>query len=446
MNNFTLTDDQDAAYKAFVKFLFSPTEEVFVLEGYAGTGKSTLVSTLLADLPSILKAAKLINKDSKIWDVQLTATTNKAVQALQDATGESDIKTIQSFLGLRVQTEYKNNTKSLAKHKDAKTIYDTLIFIDEGSFMDDHLLKLVLNGVERCKIVIIGDPAQLTAVKCNKAPAFTKNYPKAELTKVVRQQEGNQIIQLATRFRETVKSGEWFQFNPDFDAVHHYSRPEFGRILTDEFMRPDWSHNDSKILAWTNNKVIEYNDYVKGIVQGCPILKLGDYAVVNEFISNKNCLLKTDALVAITSIDPAVEFDMPGWNVELDNKHVAFLPESRVSKIAFLKNLRKNEGGDEEPGDHETKEETLERFERDSLRRDRERARIELLAHVDTHWIDLRAAYACTINKSQGSTYDKVFIDLDDIRKCSNKNQMARMLYVAVSRARHQVIMTGDIL
>jgi len=65
---------------------------------------------------------------------------------------------------------------------------------------------------------------------------------------------------------------------------------------------------------------------------------------------------------------------------------------------------------------------------------------------IEERWIDLRPAYACTINKSQGSTYDQVFIDLDDVKKCNNANTIARMLYVAVSRARDKVIFTGDLV
>lgn len=53
--------------------------------------------------------------------------------------------------------------------------------------------------------------------------------------------------------------------------------------------------------------------------------------------------------------------------------------------------------------------------------------------------------YASTVNKSQGSTYDTVYIDLNDIGKCRDKDQVRRMLYVAVSRARHKVVFTGDI-
>ena len=70
----------------------------------------------------------------------------------------------------------------------------------------------------------------------------------------------------------------------------------------------------------------------------------------------------------------------------------------------------------------------------------------DLANMMETTWMDLRAVYACTINKAQGSTYDEVFIDLDDICKCNSGDQIARMLYVAVSRARHHVYLTGDLI
>ena len=64
---------------------------------------------------------------------------------------------------------------------------------------------------------------------------------------------------------------------------------------------------------------------------------------------------------------------------------------------------------------------------------------------IENHYVDLRLAYASTVNKAQGSTYDNVYIDLNDIGKCYDKDQVRRMLYVALSRARHKAVFTGDI-
>ena len=55
-------------------------------------------------------------------------------------------------------------------------------------------------------------------------------------------------------------------------------------------------------------------------------------------------------------------------------------------------------------------------------------------------------ALTATTNKAQGSTFDRVFVDLDDIRRCNSGDQIARMLYVGVSRARTQVFLTGDLV
>lgn len=58
-------------------------------------------------------------------------------------------------------------------------------------------------------------------------------------------------------------------------------------------------------------------------------------------------------------------------------------------------------------------------------------------------FLDLRHSYACTVHKAQGSTYDTVYVDLDDLYKAiRNKDMYNRLLYVAVSRAAKKVVFT----
>ena len=110
-----------------------------------------------------------------------------------------------------------------------------------------------------------------------------------------------------------------------------------------------------------------------------------------------------------------VSHGVKGTQVTLDYGHSFFLPNSLAEKNAFVKQARANGNS-------------------------------HLVAIAEEQWIDLRYAYSQTINKSQGSTYDKVFIDLDDIKKVNSGDVLARMMYVAVSRARHTVILTGDFI
>jgi Schitoviridae ATP-dependent RecD-like DNA helicase len=414
MSAFTLTQDQQAAYNAFVAFITNPYEPVFVLAGYAGTGKSTLVKQLLKDLPATLQTAKLIIQSDIDWDIHLTATTNKAAEALAKIT-DKEVRTIQSFLGLRVSTDYKTKKTTLVPHNSEHIQKNCIIFIDEFNLIDHKLLKLIFAMTDSCKLVFIGDPAQVAPVNSNPARLIDAGYPQAKLTQVVRQPEGSPIIDLATGFRNTVYGAPWPQVIPDGKHIIRLPRGDFEGEIIQEYSRPAWQHDDSKVLAWTNKHVIYFSQGIRSVVKGMPELQVGDYAVCNHYISSKSGSIKTDETVMISGIADAAEHGVNGWLVEMNHKHRAFLPRSLEDKKAKIKQANAKEDW-------------------------------KLVQHIDTRWIDLRADYACTINKSQGSTYDRVFIDLDDVKRCNSANNLARLMYVGVSRARHQVYLTGDLV
>ena len=412
----TLTADQQAAQEAFYKFLVDPIETVFVLEGYAGCGKSTLVTYLIERVDGVLCAASLIDKTLPDYEIVLTATTNKAAEALAGIT-KRPVKTIHSYLSLRVKNDYASGNSTLVPATADKK-YNALIFIDEASMADSHLLKLIFSTTQNCKIVFIGDRAQLLQVKASAAPVFEAKFTGAKLEQVVRQVAGNPIIDLATKFRETVKTGQFFSFKPDGNAIKHLSREEFNQEIIKEFTRKDWHFSDSKILAWTNKKVIQYNQALTNLVQGTPELQIGDYAICNSYVRASSGLpIKTDQMVYITGVeDNVIRAGVMGKNYTMDysSSLVSFMPNDEADRKSRLKQAKAE-------NDYST------------------------IAEIEESWIDLRAAFACTINKSQGSTFDRVYIDLDDIRRCNSGDQIARMMYVACSRARHQVILVGDL-
>ena len=208
----TLSDDQEAARAAFVNFLISPDEQVMVLEGYAGTGKSTLVKTLLDNMPKYLKMAKLVNPSMYEYETVLTATTNKAAEALAQISG-AEVRTIHNFLGLRVVKDFRTGATELIP-RDRTPESGCILVIDEASMIDSKLLTIIFEKTTNCKIMFIGDPAQLPPVKYTTTPVFNAGFKTAKLTKVMRQAEGNPIITLATQFRETVTTGIWTPFTP----------------------------------------------------------------------------------------------------------------------------------------------------------------------------------------------------------------------------------------
>lgn len=410
---FTLTLDQQSAMEAIYLFLCDPIETAFVLSGYSGCGKSTLIRTLIDRLPGFMKTAKLVYPKQPEYLLELTATTNKAAENLEAITGQG-AGTIHSFLGLRVQTDYKTNVTTLIpKNNEVKEGY--LLVIDEASYIDSQLLKMIFSRTKNCKIIFVGDPAQLTPVKSTGTPVFDANFTGAALTTVVRQAEGNPIVDLSTKFRDTVNTGNFFSFKPDGHHIQYLDRADFNKAIEQEFARPDWRYQDSKVLAWTNKCVIGYNNFVRNHVMGDPHFAVDDYAVCNSFLSVGRKSLKTDQMVQITGISDDMErFEVLGNEFTLDGDIKAFMPKTLQSKNERIKQAK---------ADNE----------------------LRLVATLDSEWIDLRAAYACTINKAQGSTFNEVFIDLDDIRRCNSGDQIARMLYVGVSRARNHVYLTGDL-
>ena len=413
MTQLVLSEDQAKAKSAFVDFLLDPNERVFVLKGYSGTGKSTLTGHLIETVPNIFKTARLLDPSFKEYEIDLTATTNKAAENLAFISGMS-VSTIHSYLGLMIRKDFKTEETFLSRKKNSPDLYRKLLFIDEASFIDKELLKFIFQIMKDSKIVFMGDPAQLTPVKSGSTPVFDAKWPGAELTQVMRQAEGNPIMDLSTKFRHTVNTGEFFSFSPDGHHIRHMSREEFNNLVAEEFGRPDWKFRDSKLLGWTNKCVINYNHAIREHVGGTPEFQVGDYAICNSFVSTHGKSLKTDQMVCISKIsEPVIECDVLGRYYTLDNAVTFFMPNSLEDRNARIKRAKAEED-------------------------------VYLLEAIDRSWVDLRAAYACTINKSQGSTFDKVFIDLDDISRCSSGDMIARMLYVGVSRARHHVIFTGD--
>lgn len=423
MSTLVLTEDQEAACKAFASFMMNSKQDMFVLKGYAGTGKTTLVKYLLDRLPNLLKTQKLLKPDSKGYNVSLTATTHKAAEALESALGHP-VRTIHSLLGLvvRFNPELRKNELKPAKGKNNFIIENELIFIDEASFIGHSLLSWIRKRTQKCKLVFIGDPAQLLDVGSQYSPVFSVPLPGAEMTTIVRQAEGSPIIKLASQFRDVLKTGQFFSFAPDGQVIQHVDKATFQQQIEQEFLRPDWGHNDSKILTWTNKSAIAYNNHLVAKNKGTHTFQVDDYAVCNAHIPHGN--YKNGAIVRITKINKGMECGIDGHILELDHQHEVFLPDVWRST--------------------ETTTRVLEKY-LDSISHLTSDFKNDQIAHYFYNLADLRALFACTINKSQGSTYERVFIDLDDLRRCNQGTQLARLLYVAVSRARTGVIFTGDL-
>lgn len=395
-----------------VAFVLDTSKTFFVLEGFAGSGKSTLINYFMEYLSKLESTFRATNSGFQVPGIELTATTHKAAENLSTITGH-DVSTIHSTLGLKLVTNYKTNKTRLEPRHNVALPRNMLIIVDEASYIDMEVLNFIKTRTINCKVLFIGDPYQLVPVGLSSAPVFEQGFESVRLHGNHRNQ--SMIQEFSAKLRNTIDTGEWFQFKPDGNQIIHLSRNDFNEAVKEEFTRPDWNSKDSRVLTYTNVRSIEYNNYIQSNVKGTHEFEAGDYAKSNKYTASPggSGFIRNDETVFITCTEDRVVHGVPGKDVFIKNNWY-FLPN-------YLKDVR-----------------DLEK---------------EALSNKDTsllqsmsYWLDLRAHYSETVNKSQGSTYGKVFIDLDDISNVTNGSLLARLLYVAVSRAKNQVILTGDLV
>lgn len=406
----SLTTSQEQAKAEIIDFLLNPDKKYFVLKGVAGTGKSFLINRVEKDFVEVTKLLQSTGEYTPLeW--KYTATTHKAAQALRNASS-NDTCTIHSLLSLQLKSNY-NTGKNFLVRASVEDVENLVIVIDEASYIDYDLLEAINTYTVNCKVIFMGDPAQLTPIGLNHSPVFLAGFPTHTLTQVVRQSAVHPLSPILHHLREYVLgNSESLPKIATCPELVRLSDTEFNKVIIDEFST-SWCPAKSKVLAWRNKTVMKYNQLLFSGVNNRSNFEVGDVVVNNKAIPN----ISTDVEVEIVSVLSMFSLGVRGhrYIVNTGLKSVSvFVPDN--------------------PADYKKH---LNRAIKDGKTED-------VKTIMDT-WADLRPVYASTVNKAQGSTYDKVFIDLGDFKTLKDPNQLARLLYVALSRAKYQVIFTGDL-
>jgi energy-coupling factor transporter ATP-binding protein EcfA2 len=434
------TKDQEAAITAFMDFMFDSKEKFFVIQGAAGTGKSFLLKHLADSYEAKTKVYQMMSnkKGARISSIQFAASTNKAVAVLDNfLNGENEeeerkdkrkylfgrhcnsrqqrISTIHKLLGLKLVNNMRTGVTELVPTNNQPYYDHTLLFIDEASFIDQELFDYINEGTaSSCKVVLVGDYYQLAPVGDDKTIMESLDCKKVVMNEVVR--NSGEILKTSHNFRETVTTGIFQNIPFNNDSIIYADGDVFKQLVDDNFKVPGWHPDKAKILAWTNARVQEYNTYVR-MLNGLPeLISVGETVMTNSVITAKDHMYQIDSNVTVTEIadKPAYEYDVEGRHLKINDSHWGFMP----NKFSEQKRL-------------------LSRFAK-------EKAWGEYFA-VKNGWLDLRSAYASSVHKAQGSTYEKVFVDLGDIGRNWEAEAVARLLYVAISRGAKQVICNGKL-
>jgi len=247
-----LNDDQQHVLEELRDYCLGLTSYDFaVLTGYAGVGKSTVLGKLVENFQNMKVGA--------------TAPTHKAVRVIKRMTPNQRLYqfgTIHSFFGLKQNIRdgkivYENEFGFMNK---LKVDFISVLIIDEGSMLDIKLLKAILDYKKKrpnLRLIITGDPFQLPPVGEKESLAFSKeadkryNVLRLGLSKIMRQVEGNPILEFATAIRENPEQRVTIPANIEVRQFEDLKN------LVDIYFTDSYFENTDycKVLAYTNDAV-----------------------------------------------------------------------------------------------------------------------------------------------------------------------------------------------
>lgn len=421
----TLNAGQQAAFDAFLQFLVG-MEKIFRISGPGGVGKTKLMGQLIdRAIPEYRNLAKLLGMPALYDEVVMTATTNKAAEELSRATGRPT-STIHSFMNLKVQDDYSTGKSRITKTRNFRVHENMVIFIDEASMIDTKLLNFIFEGTRNCKIVFVGDHCQLAPVMERISPIYLMQAPFYELTQPMRT-DIPALQKLNDQLRETVKTNSFQPIQLVPGIIDLFDADQMQTELIKRFSSTD---TNDRILAYTNAHVMLYNDFIREIRQLPHSYTVGERLINNNAIELANDMLRVeDEVTIVDKSDDVFELKL---GLASDGSQI-----SMQYQEAMIVNQVGSEFSVRLPCDRKHFLNLIKYFGN--------KADWPTYFDLKNGYPDLRPRDAATFHKAQGSTYDTVFIDLGNLSTCRDSDMVARMLYVACSRARKQIIFYGDL-
>ena len=461
----SLNVDQRRAFDKLCAFLMSPDDSVYVIKGWAGTGKTYCVSLFVKYVLEIVYPTK------NWYRIAVTGPTNKSVRVIRKTSGirstRVTFQTIHKLLGLKEKITMEGKQEFVNDGDFKPSINSTkLLIIDEVSMLNDDLFEKILEYRGKTKIICMGDPAQIPPVGRPDCIPFREELAESykiktvDLRTIMRQQEGNSIIETSVLIRSDLGRSVGLvdpvtQINPKGEGIQFLNlnlaetRKDFPKLL-ESYFKTEKFKNDSeyaKVIAWRNKTVSTMNDLIRNVIYGeeskrskilageklianNPIIQEGMIILnTNDEFSVVDYVVKTDKLRFMLSKNP-------------DDGPVDISLKFYDAKVVYL-----NDNDEEIFEDieilHEDSEAEFKKFANVLRLRALERR------GADKTWLhyynflrryaDVSYSYSITAHKSQGSTYNTTFVLEDDIDMNLDVIERNRIKYTAYTRASKKV-------
>ena len=426
--SFQLSQDQIDAVQGICTTLIEADPDsaaLAVLTGSAGTGKTTVIYELMQQ---VLRYPVPLQ-------VELCATTHRAASVLHDIVGHP-VQTGHAAFKLRPTiTKYGKEILKSAGTCDIPP--GSLVIMDEASMIGNQFLKAIVETVQKraLKLLFVGDPYQLPP-PADSCSIFDGSLTTYTLNTVHRQNAGNPILDKAIEYRDYISGARSNEpiletsINEHGEGIHVLPQADFVSNFVQKYM--DYATGadvDAPLCTFTNDSAINYNSMIRKAAYFledtiAPFYE-GERLIANSIVKNKErTVLTNNEVVTVVDFSETEKEGIKGYTVRVQgayNKYTktdtktVFVPATRAAADKVLNELKK----------------------------------VALTASSKVAWAeyydlknslaDLRPPFAGTTHKAQGGTFPAVFIDRTNINKCRQPATRARLMYVALTRARKNV-------
>ena len=445
---FEPTRQQKELIDLLAQFCCMPTDtKAFILKGFAGTGKTSVVSGLIM-------AMKRLNQSTV-----LLAPTGRAAKVLSYYSNHSAYSIHKVIYRQKSAGDFTFNL-NYNSHKNTLFIVDEASMIanqsasgvefGSGRLLDD-LIEYVYSG-ENCSMILVGDTAQLLPIGQSSSPALNKNIIEGyglevmeyQLTQVIRQAGESGILFNATKIRQAIENEPFtpIKLNSNFDDVKLVSGENLVEELETSYSQV--GEENTIILTYSNKRAVLYNRGVRGqVMMKEDELSTGDYLIVTK--NNYYWSKPYDNLDFIANGDIA-EIMRVGKHYELYDCRFADLTLRLIDyDIEVVARVLIDSLYTETPmAQNALNERLINTIAEDYADITNKRQFWqEMQKNEFYNALQVKFAYAITGHKSQGGSWEHVYIDQGYLTEEMVTKEYYQWLYTAITRAREKVFLVN---
>ena len=451
---FIATEKQTVFFQKIASFLTNQEqEELFVLKGYAGTGKTTVIATIVNHLGILNKKQVLL------------APTGRAAKVIANYSNKPAFTIHRKiYFPKKSKSGGVSFTLQINKHKNTVFIVDEASMISDvnsesklyenGSLLDD-LIQYVYSG-KGCKLILLGDTAQLPPVHLDISPAldvdtlelhYNKIIDSIELDEVMRQEENSGILYNATILRNLLKENYIEDFQFKLRGFKDIIRLVDGYDIQDAINQSysNYSIEDTCFIVRSNKRANQYNQQIRSkILFKESQLSVGDFLMVVK--NNYYWLQDSDeaAFIANGDIIEVLELfgiqELYGFQfAKVKIRMIDYPNQKPLETLLLLDTIESESASLTYEESNKLYQEVLKDYEEEKVNY-KKLLKVKNNPHFNA--LQVKFSYAITCHKSQGGQWNTVFIEQPYLPNGIDRDYI-RWLYTAITRAKEKLYLIG---